>query len=322
MSVLVTGGAGFIGPRLIGRLVEKGNLVRVFDDLSTGRLSNISELKKTGAVNFIKGDVRDTTAIEAAASGCNLIYHLAAQSLVPFSTERPELDMRINIEGTLNVLRASKKAQSKVVFSSSSTVYGKVSKIPTPENEPLVPNSFYGLSKLAAENYCRIYSELFGAQTVTLRLFNIYGPGTNKGVMIDLYRKLLRDPRRLEVLGTGLQLKDYLYIDDVVEALLIAPENAECKGEAYNIGLGESHTVFELAGMMLEILGLSSVEVTARGGIAWLGDVEFTQPDVGKAERELGWKAKTGIREGLKKTLKWFELELGPIEGAKRLARK
>jgi UDP-glucose 4-epimerase len=322
LSVLVTGGAGFIGPRLIGRLVERGNLVRVFDDLSTGRLSNISELMKTGAVNFIKGDVRDATAINVAASGCDLIYHLAAQSLVPFSTERPEWDMEINIEGTLNVLRAIKKAQSKVVFSSSAAVYGKVSKTPTPENEPLVPYSFYGLSKLAAENYCRIYSELFGVSTVTLRLFNIYGPGTNKGVMIDLYRRLLRDPRRLEVLGTGFQLKDYLYIDDAVEALLIAPEKAECKGEAYNIGLGESYTVFELAGMMLEILGLSGVEVKARGGIAWLGDVEYTQPDVGKAERELGWKAKTGIREGLQKTLEWFESEMGPIEGAKRLVRK
>jgi len=322
LTVLVTGGAGFIGPRLIGRLVERGNLVRVFDDLSSGRLLNISELMKTGAVNFIKGDIRDVTAIEVAASGCDLIYHLAAQSLVPFSTERPELDMEINIEGTLNVLRAGKKAQSKVVFSSSSTVYGKVSKTPTPENEPLVPSSFYGLSKLAAENYCRIYSELFGVPTVALRLFNIYGPGTNKGVMIDLYRKLLRDPRRLEVLGTGFQLKDYLYIDDVVEALLIAPEKAECKGEAYNIGLGESHTVFELAGIMLEILGLSGVDVKARGGIAWLGDVEYTSPDVGKAERELGWKAKMGIREGVQKTLEWFESELGQIEGAKSLVRK
>lgn len=322
MLVLVTGGAGFIGPRLIGRLVERGNLVRVFDDLSTGRLSNISELMKTGAVNFIKGDVRDATAVDIAASGCDLVYHLAAQSLVSFSTERPELDMEINIEGTLNVLRAIKKAQSKLVFSSSATVYGKVSKAPTPESEPLVPYSFYGLSKLAAENYCRVYSELFGVPTVTLRLFNIYGPGTNKGVMIDLYRRLLRDPRRLEVLGTGFQLKDYLYIDDAVEALLIAPEKAECKGEAYNIGLGESYTVFELAGMMLEILGLSGVEVKARGGIAWLGDVEYTQPDVGKAERELGWKAKTGIREGLQKTLEWFESEMGPIEGAKRLVRK
>lgn len=322
MLVLVTGGAGFIGPRLIERLMEKGHFVTIFDDLSAGKLSNISELMKTGAVNFVKGDVRDIVAVEAAASGCDLVYHLAAQSLVPFSTERPELDMEINIRGTLNVLKACKKAHSKVVFSSSSTVYGKASKTPTPENEPLVPNSFYGLSKLAAENYCRIYSELFGVPTVTLRLFNIYGPRTNKGVMIDLYRKLLRDPKRLELLGTGLQLKDYLYIDDTVEALLIAPEKAECKGEAYNIGLGESYTVFELAKMMTEILGVSGVNITARGGIAWPGDVEHTQPDVGKAERELGWKAKIGIREGLQKSLEWFESEIGPIEGAKRLVRK
>jgi len=321
LLVLVTGGAGFIGPKLIGRLVERGDLVRVLDDLSTGSLSNISELIKTGAVEFIKGDVRDAKAVSEAAKRCNLIYHLAAQSLVPVSTERPDLDMEVNIEGTLNVLRAAKEDGSKVVFASSATVYGKVTKTPTPEDEPLVPYSFYGLSKMAAENYCRIYSELFGVPTVTLRLFNIYGPGTNKGVMIDLYRRLLRDPRRLEVLGTGNQLKDYLYIDDSIEALLMAPERAVCKGEAYNIGLGESYTVFQLVEMMLGILGLSGVEVKARGGVAWLGDVELTQPDVSKAERELGWKAKTGIREGLLKTLEWFEEKIGPIGGERRLTR-
>jgi UDP-glucose 4-epimerase len=322
LLILVTGGAGFIGPKLIAHLVERGDLVRVFDDLSTGSLSNISELIKTGAVELVKGDVRDAKAINEAAKKCALIYHLAAQSLVPVSIERPDLDMEINIEGTLNVLSAAKEVGSKVVFTSSSTVYGKVAKTPTPEDEHLMPYSFYGLSKMAAESYCRIYSELLGVPTVTLRLFNIYGPGTNKGVMIDIYRKLLRDPRGLEVLGSGYQSKDYLYIDDAVQALLMAPEKAACRGEAYNIGLGESHTVFELAEMMLEILGLSGVEVKARGGIAWLGDVELTQPDVGRAERELGWKAKVGIREGLQRTLEWFESKMGSIEGAKRLVRK
>ena len=322
LLVLVTGGAGFIGPRLIGRLMERGELVRVFDDLSTGSLPNISELMKTGAVEFIKGDVRDAKAVAEAARGCALIYHLAAQSLVPFSTERPDIDMEINIEGTLNVLRAAKEVQSKVVFASSAAVYGKVIKTPTPEDEILVPYSFYGLSKMAAENYCRIYSELFGVPTVTLRLFNIYGPGSNKGVMIDLYRTLLREPRRLEVLGTGNQLKDYLYIDDAVEALLMAPEKAICKGETYNIGLGESYTVFQLVEMMLDILGMSGVEVKARGGVAWLGDVELTQPDVSKAERELGWKAKTGIRKGLLRTLEWFEEKIGPIGGERRISQQ
>lgn len=322
MLVLVTGGAGFIGPKLIGRLVERGDLVRVLDDLSTGSLSNISELIKTGAVEFVKGDVRDARAVSEAAKGCNLIYHLAAQSLVPVSTERPDLDMEINIEGTLNVLRAAKDSGSKVVFASSAAVYGRVNKTPTPEDESLVPYSFYGLSKMAAENYCRVYSELFGVPTVTLRLFNIYGPGTNKGVMIDLYRRLLRDPGRLEVLGSGNQLKDYLYIDDAVEALLMAPEKAACKGEAYNIGLGESYTVFQLAEMMLGILGLRGVEVTARGGVAWLGDMELTQPDVSKAERELGWRAKTGIREGLLRTLEWFEEKIGPIGGERKHSRQ
>lgn len=319
MQILVTGGAGFIGARLVEALIKRGNLVKIFDDLSSGRISNISHLIKTGAVEFIKGDVRDFSAVKEAGSGCDIIYHLAAQSLVPFSMERPDIDMDINIKGTLNVLMAAKDLMSKVVFTSSSTVYGNVVRIPTPEDEVLIPYSFYGLSKMAAEHYCRIYSEHFNVPTVILRLFNVYGPGNNKGLMIDLYRKLLRDQKKLELLGTGNQLKDYLYIDDAVDALLLAPDKARCKGEAYNIGSGESFTVFQIAEFMLEILGLRGVEIFARGGKAWLGDVELTRPDVSKAERDLGWKAKIDIKEGLTKTIMWFEEKLGRIPGAKIL---
>ncbi len=319
MRILVTGGAGFIGPKLVEELIKRGDYVRIFDDLSSGRLSNISHLLKTGAVEFIKGDVRGLAALKKAAEGCELIYHLAAQSLVPFSMERPEIDMDINVKGTLNVLMVAKDFMTGVVFTSSSTVYGNVTKIPTPEDEPLMPHSFYGLSKMAAEHYCRIYSEQFGVPTVILRLFNIYGPGNNKGLMIDLYRKLLRDQKKLEVLGSGNQLKDYLYIDDTVEALLVTPERAKCVGEAYNIGLGESYTVLQIAEMMLKMLGLKDVDVVTKGGKAWLGDVELTRPDVSKAERELGWKAKVGIKEGLERTMIWFEDKLGRIPGAKAL---
>jgi UDP-glucose 4-epimerase len=238
---------------------------------------------------------------------------------VPKSTEDPQLDMEINIGGTINVLRAAREGRQKVVFASSSVVYGNAEIIPTPEDSPLNPCSFYGLSKTAAEGYCRVYSELFGVPAVILRLFNIFGPGTNKGVMIDLYRKLLRDSKRLELLGSGEQKKDYLYIADTAEAFLQAPLKSPCRGEGYNIGLGESYTVFELAQMMFEILGLSGVKVTARGGISWPGDVEQNEPDVSRAEREMGWKAQVGIREGLTRTLKWFEETLGPIDGATKV---
>jgi UDP-glucose 4-epimerase len=316
--ILITGGAGFIGPRLAERLIKQGEVLRIFDDLSTGSLSNISGLVRTGGVEFIHGDIRDAKAVTEAAKGCDLIYHLAAQSSVPVSMKDPRLDMGINIEGTFNTLEAARAASSRVVFASSSVVYGNVERMPTPEDEALAPYSFYGLSKMAAEHYCRIYSELYQVPTVTLRLFNVYGPGTNKGVMIDLYRKLLRDPARLEVLGSGEQTKDYLYIDDTIDAFLLAPKS-KCAGEAYNIGLGESFSVFGIVKMMLEILGLGGVEVSARGGVSWLGDVELTRPDVGKAERELGWKAKVGIREGLGRTLAWFEKELGQVKGTRAL---
>ena len=319
LQVLVTGGAGFIGSYLIEGLVKRGDYVKVLDTLSTGDISNISRVMRTGAVELVRGDVRDFKAVTEAVKGCEIIYHLAAQSSVPNSTEDPQLDMEINIGGILNVLRAAREGGQKVVFASSSVVYGNAKIIPTPEDAPLNPCSFYGLSKTATEGYCRVYSELFGIPAVILRLFNIFGPGTNKGVMIDLYRKLLREPKRLELLGSGQQKKDYLYIDDATEAFLSAPVKSQCRGEAYNIGLGESYTVFELAGMMFEVLGLSGVEVKARGGISWLGDVERTQPDVSKAEREMDWKAKVGIREGLERTLEWFEEALGPVQGARKL---
>lgn len=316
--ILITGGAGFIGPKLAERLIKQGEVLRIFDNLSAGSLSNISGLVRTGGVEFVNGDIRDAKAVAEAAKGCDLIYHLAAQSSVPVSMKDPRLDMGINIDGTFNVLEAARVASSRVVFASSSVVYGNVARMPTPEGEALAPYSFYGLSKMAAEHYCRLYSELYQVPTVTLRLFNIYGPGTNKGVMIDLYRKLLRGPARLEVLGSGEQTKDYLYIDDAIDAFLLAPKS-KCAGEAYNIGLGESYSVFGIVKMMLEILGLGGVKVSARGGVAWLGDVEITRPDVGKAERELGWKAKVGIREGLGRTLAWFEKELGQVKGARAL---
>jgi UDP-glucose 4-epimerase len=316
--ILITGGAGFIGPKIAGRLVEKGELVRVYDNLSTGDISNIAGLLKTGGVELVKGDILNTRGLTDAIKGCDLVYHLAAQSSVPISTNDPLGDMKTNVEGTINVLNAAKTEGAKVIFSSSSTVYGMASKMPTAEDEPLVPYSFYGLSKMAAEHYCRLYSEHFSLPTVTLRLYNIFGPGTNKGVMIDLYRKLLRDPKTLEILGTGRQKKDYLYIDDAVDAFLLTPERAKCEGEAYNIGLGESYEVFELAKIMFGILGLSGVEVVAKGGESWQGDVQLNLPDVSKAEREIGWKAKVGIREGMERTLAWFEERLGPIGDKKR----
>ncbi len=313
--ILITGGAGFIGPKIAERLVAGGELVRVLDNLSTGSVSNIAGLINTGGVELVKGDVCNPRAVAGAMKGCGLVYHLAAQSSVPVSTSDPLGDMRTNVEGTVNVLDAARSAGAKVVFASSSTVYGAASKVPTPEDSPLVPCSFYGLSKMAAEQYCRLYSESFGVPAVTLRLYNIFGPGTSKGMMIDLYRKLLRDPRRLEVLGSGKQKKDYLYIDDTVDAFLIAPGKARCRGEAYNIGMGESYEVFEIAEMMFRILGLEGVRVVARGGESWQGDVQFNRPDVSLAERELGWKAKVGMDEGLERTLAWFRSKLGPVGG-------
>jgi len=143
--ILITGGAGFIGPKLAEQLIRQGEMLRIFDNLSTGSLSNISGLVKTGGVEFINGDIRDAKAVAGVAKGCDLIYHLAAQSSVPVSTKDPRLDMSINIDGTFNILEAAKAGSARVVFASSSTVYGNAARTPTPEDEALIPYSFYGL---------------------------------------------------------------------------------------------------------------------------------------------------------------------------------
>ena len=301
-EVIVTGGAGFIGSNLCRTLLEHGAKVTAFDNLYSGKIDFIKDLMDKG-LNFVQGDIRDPAALEKATKNCEAIFHLAAQTSVPFSMENPKEDCEINVVGTLNVLEAARKAGARMVFASSCAVYGNPEKRPTPETYPTHPIAFYGLTKLLGENYCRFYQETYGLEVVMLRIFNVYGPNCH-GAIYDFLNKLRKTPDKLEVLGTGKQSRDFVYISDMVDALIKAATSPTAAGQAFNIGTGTTTSVTELAKMIIDILGLEDVEIYFTGGQAWAGDMDITLADNSKAANILQWKPQVSLREGLKKLIK------------------
>ena len=301
-EVVVTGGAGFIGANLCRTLLEHGAKVTSFDNLYSGKIDFIQDIMDKG-LNFVQEDIRDPAALEKATKNCEAIFHLAAQTSVPFSMENPKEDCEINVVGTLNVLEAARKAGARMVFASSCAVYGNPAKKPTPETYPTHPIAFYGLTKLLGENYCRFYQETYGLEVVMLRIFNVYGPNCH-GAIYDFLNKLRKTPDKLEVLGTGKQSRDFVYISDMVDALIKAATSPTAAGQAFNIGTGTTTSVTELAKMIIDILGLEDVEIYFTGGQAWAGDMDITLADNSKAANILQWKPQVSLREGLKKLIK------------------
>jgi len=300
-EVVVTGGAGFIGSNLCRTLLEQGAKVTAFDNLYSGKIDFIKDLMNKG-LNFVQEDIRDPAALEKATKNCKVIFHLAAQTSVPFSMENPKEDCEINVVGTLNVLEAARKAGARMVFASSCAVYGNPEKRPTPETYPTHPIAFYGLTKLLGENYCRFYHESYGLEVVMLRIFNVYGPNCH-GAIYDFLNKLRKTPDKLEVLGTGKQSRDFVYVSDMVDAIIKAATSPTVAGQAVNIGTGTTTSVTELAKMIIDILGLEDVEIYFTGGQAWAGDMDITLADNSKAANILQWKPQVSLREGLKKLI-------------------
>jgi UDP-glucose 4-epimerase len=300
-QVVVTGGAGFIGSNLCRALLENGAKVTAFDNLYSGKIEFIEDLVDKG-LNFIQEDIRDQAILEEATKNCEVIFHLAAQTSVPFSMENPKEDCEINVVGTVNALEAAKKAGARVVFASSAAVYGNPEKRPTPETYLTHPVAFYGLTKLLGENYCRFYQETYGLKVVMFRIFNVYGPDCH-GAIYDFLNKLRKNPKKLEVLGTGKQSRDFVYISDMVDALIKAATSPAAPGEVFNIGTGTTTSVAELAKMIVNILGLKDVDIYFTGGQAWAGDMDITLADNSKVKSTLQWKPQVALDEGLKKLI-------------------
>lgn len=305
MKVLVTGGAGFIGSNLVVRLVGEGHGVRVLDDLCTGYRDNVPD-----GVELVVGDVSDETITRSAMDGVEIVFHQAARRSVVGSVEQPLRTDTANVHGTLGVLEAARLAGvRRIVSASSSSVYGGAAQLPTPESAPLTPRSPYAVSKLAGEHYCRVYTELHGLETVSLRYFNIYGPRQRPdsayAAVIPLFIEALADGRRPTVYGDGGQSRDFTFIDDAVAANIAAataPAPA-CSGKAYNVAGGRRYSLLDL----LAFLGtIQSVVADPEFTDPRPGDVRHSEADISAAVADLGYRPAVDFETGLGRTVEWF----------------
>ncbi len=310
MKVLVTGGAGFIGSHLVDRLMELGWKVRVLDDLSAGSLENIGRWLNHESFEFIEGDMRDPGIVGEAVEGVDAVFHLAANPEVRIGSQSPELLYETNVLITYNLLNAMRSSSARyLVFTSSSTVYGDASVIPTPENyAPLEPISVYGGAKLAAEALISGYAHTFGFRALIFRLANIIGERSNHGVIYDFINKLRKNPGELEILGDGTQRKSYLHVSDTVDGMLHIFEHfreSDRTVDFYNLGNDDWITVREIAEIVSEGMGLKpAFRFTGGvdGGRGWKGDVKFMRLSIEKA-KETGWSPRLDSYEAVRRTV-------------------
>lgn len=307
-TCLVTGGAGFIGSNLVDRLLARGCTVRVLDNLSTGAMENLREAERHPRFTFIKADLLDTAAVEQAAAGCDIIFHLAANADVRFGVEHPRRDLEQNTIVTFNVLEAARRHGIKrFVFSSTGSIYGEATVIPTPEDAPFpVQTSLYGASKLAGEGLIAAYAEGFGLKGYIFRFVSILGERYSHGHVYDFYKKLRVDPTRLPVLGNGRQKKSYLYVQDCIDAIFTALEKADGKVNIFNLGTDEYCEVNDSIGWICGHLGVKPKLEYSGGDRGWIGDNPFILLDCSRM-RGLGWKPKFTIQESIIKTLTYLQ---------------
>lgn len=297
-KVLVTGGAGFIGYHLTKKFSTLTSDLTIYDNLSSGTMANVMDVPKA---KFVKGDILDLKTL-CSLPKQDLIYHLAAQVVVGYSMENPLADFETNAKGTLYVLEKARKDDSKVIFASSAAVYGNPTVFPTPESYGFHPFSCYGLSKVVGEQYCQMYREQYGLDIVITRFANVYGLRCH-GVIHDFLEKLVKNPDRLEILGTGKQCRDFVHISDVVAALILLGQKEGVNGEVYNLGLGKTTSILELADLILKILNLHKRTKVTTTGVSWQGDVTKIWFDISKAKKELGWVPKVSLEESIKEVI-------------------
>lgn len=304
---MVTGGAGFIGSHVVEALLAKGDRVRVLDDFSTGFRANLDAVRDD--IEIMRGTICDLNTVRKAMKGIDYVFHLAANRAVLRSVENPRHTNDVNITGTLNILIAARDAKiRRVVFSSSSSVYGDTEKFPSDEKDQPLPASPYAVSKLVGEYYCQLFSKLYDLETVSLRYFNVFGPRQNPesrySAVIPIFIESLVFNHRPEVHWDGCQSRDFSYVDNVAHANLIARSHKRASGEVFNISTQEELSVLEVLDELKRILKKPSIQ--PRFAPKRPGDVRRTFASVQKATKELGFKTQTRFEEGLEKTVEWF----------------
>jgi UDP-N-acetylglucosamine/UDP-N-acetyl-alpha-D-glucosaminouronate 4-epimerase len=307
---LVTGGAGFIGSHLAEELIRRGERVRVADSLITGKRENLAHLPE---VEFLEGDLADPDVARRAVSGVDYVLHQAAIPSVPRSVEDPVTSNRANVDATLNVLVAARDAKVKrLVYAGSSSAYGNAPTLPKVETMPPAPLSPYALQKLVAEQYCQMFTALYGFETVTVRYFNVFGPRQDPGSpysgVISLFAAALLEGRQPIIYGDGEQTRDFTYVANVVDGVLRAVEAPGAAGEVINVATGGRISLNELLLTMNRIVG-SRLEAVYKESRA--GDVRDSQADISKAKKLLGYVPIVPLDDGLKHTLDWCRVESG-----------
>lgn len=307
-SYLVTGGAGFIGSHLATELVRRGHRVRVVDSLITGKRRNLAHLPQ---VEFLEGDLAQAGVAARAVDGMDYVLHQAAIPSVPRSVADPVTSNRANIDASLNVLVAARDARVKrLVYAGSSSAYGDTPTLPKREDMPADPLSPYALQKLVAEQYCQLFTRLYGFETVTIRYFNVFGPRQDPGSpysgVISLFSTALLEGRQPIIYGDGEQTRDFTFVANVVDGVLRACEARQAAGEVINVATGGRISLNQLLHTMNRIVG---TDLKATYGPARTGDVRDSQADITKARRLLGYEPTVDLETGLRETLAWCRSE-------------
>lgn len=319
-QVLVTGGAGFVGSHLSEALLKKGCNITIFDNLSNGHMENISHLSNgENDVNFIKEDVRKFEACLNAVEDVDIVFHEAAQINPVLAVEQPFYDFAVNAYGTLNLLEACRRKNVEKFIFASTNVYGNPKYLPVDENHPIELLSPYAASKLSGEGYCIVYHETYGLKTVRLRYTNIYGPRQSSrsgsgAVVIFIERVLKGEPP--VIFGSGEHTRDFIYVDDVVEANLLAAEKSGDEGEVFNIGTGKETSINALSKLVLEIAQRGDLAPIYRP--ARSADFSRCAVEISKARSMLVFEPKISLKEGLKKTFHWYYNKLRSKRGKTR----
>jgi len=318
-TALITGGAGFIGSHLTERLLKESHKVTILDNFSSANLKNIEPFINNLSLTIIRKDLKNPFKLNQIVEECKIVFHLAANPEVRVGETDPKVHFEENILTTFNLLEAIRQSNTPktIIFTSTSTVYGEASQIPTPENyAPLIPISTYGASKLASEALITSYAYTYNHRALILRLANIIGSKSNHGVIIDFIKKIVKNPKQLEILGDGLQEKSYLYIEDCIEAI-IHLTNKFCRNmkrvDVYNIGSNDAITVKEIAKIVAEEIKTPNIKFKFTGGVdggrGWKEDVKKMQLSINRLVKT-GWKPKYTSKQAVRLTAKALKEEV------------
>jgi nucleoside-diphosphate-sugar epimerase len=305
MKALVTGGAGFIGSNIVGLLIEKGYFVRVLDNLSTGYFQNLNPYIQNENFQFIGGDVRDFKSVKKAMKDIDVVFHLAASVGRQRSLDYPQLDSKINLIGTINILEAMRTYDvKKIIYSSSAAIFGELQESTIDETHPQNADSPYGISKLAAEKMILAYNDLYSMSGICLRYFNIYGINQRfdlYGNVIPIFVKQILSNEKLTIYGDGKQIRDFVYVSDIAQANFLASKSNE--SGVFNIGSGNSISINELADLMQKIAG---IECPIQYVHERKADVKHCRANAKKILDRLGFKTNITLCDGLQKYINWY----------------